>query len=327
MRLRGGVFADLTGVHVTDQVRIGVAGAGVFGGYHASKYAAHPQAALVGVFDPDAEKTAALSSRFQCRAFDDFPQLIADIDALIVASPATAHFDQALYALRHGKHVFVEKPMALHHNDALELERRARSSGLVLQVGHQERFLLQSIGLFESPIKFRKIRSVRAAPRSGRCEDVSVVYDLMIHDIDFARALTGAPAATISAQGDANRVDAQIVLVNGVEIEFRASREAPALTRTLEIECGAGKIFVDFVSRRIENLTAFKLDTDFLTPKDGAPFDPLSLGAAHFIASVLAGAPIAVTGAEGALAIEWAEAIEAARLETAGPAKVESVSI
>src|SRR4030081_1071930 len=120
-------------------LRVGIAGAGHFGRYHALKVAAAERAHLAGIYDPDTERAKTVG--WEAGAPDrSFEALLADIDALIIAAPAEAHHGLASTALRAGKHVLVEKPIASDLTQADELAALARDRGLVLQVGHLERF-------------------------------------------------------------------------------------------------------------------------------------------------------------------------------------------
>ena len=103
------------------RLRAGVVGAGVFGGFHASKYAAHPRADLVGIYEPDAEKARALADKHGAKPYDNLARLIEDCEAVTVASPAVHHFEAAAAALAQNRHVLVEKPIASSVEEAREL--------------------------------------------------------------------------------------------------------------------------------------------------------------------------------------------------------------
>jgi predicted dehydrogenase len=126
---------------LTTPIRVGVAGAGVFGGNHAKKVAANDGATLVGVFDRDLSRAQALAEPLGAQGYDDLSALLAEIDALVVATPAVAHGGVARAAIDAGRHCLVEKPLAATHEDALILCEHAAAAGLVLQAGHQERYI------------------------------------------------------------------------------------------------------------------------------------------------------------------------------------------
>lgn len=292
-------------------LNIGVAGAGVFGGHHASKYAQTDRANLVGVFDIDPDRANKLASLHNIRAFDDYAALVAAVDAVVVAAPASAHYRLVLEALEAGRHVFVEKPLALRAEDAERLAALAEAKGLVLQVGHQERYVAAALGLTGYAAKPLKIECVRCAAPSSRCRDVSVVFDLMIHDFDLVRHLTKSSPKTVAAEGSANEARAELLLENGAVAAFRASRAASDLERRMRLIYEEGFIEIDFMKRSIVNTTKALLQNDFgETGGDLAFTDPLGLGAGKFIDAITDGDAAYVTGRDGADAVVWACAVE-----------------
>jgi len=296
---------------VKKPIRIGVAGAGVFGGHHSAKVAAHEHAALAGVHDVDAARMHALASRFNTPAYSSYADFLHNLDAVIVAAPAVAHFDLARAALAAGKHVFVEKPIALNTNDADTLIALARAHGSVLQVGHQERYVAAAAGLLsinKSPIR---IDCVRRTVASGRCEDVSVALDLMVHDLDLIRKLTNAEIEDMAANGDAHQAKAELALTNGALATIEASRRAGRPERRMTLVYDDGIIEFDFCNRTAVNTTRNRLSADFDTETAPLAFrDPLGYGANAFIDAIRhAGEPI-VTGEDGRHAVDWARRIE-----------------
>ena len=168
-------------------LKTGLIGAGVFGGYHAGKVAGSDLTDFLGVFDPDAGRCAALAEKHSVEAFGSQAELLNSADAVIVACPAIYHEDVVGEALAYGCHVMVEKPLALTGDGAMELASRAEAAGTILQVGHQERFVLEAMGLFDIPETPTSLNAVRAGPPApdGRAGDVSVIWDLMIHDLGY----------------------------------------------------------------------------------------------------------------------------------------------
>lgn len=298
---------------MSNSVKIGIAGAGVFGGYHASKYASHDMADLTAVFDPDHGRAQALADKHGAHAVDQFEAMIEHVDAVVVAAPATYHFDLADRALRAGRHVFVEKPIALDVADANALVARARDNNLVMQVGHQERFVFDAVGLLDRATSPLKIDCVRSGPASGRCEDVSVVFDLMVHDIDLVRQLTKSGIRILSAKGDEASVKAELTLENGAIITMTASRCAPSLERRMSLVYDDGFVEFDFVNRTLNNSTPAVLADAF--GSEDAPLalrDPLGFGAEAFLKAIQQHSVPLVSGEAGRDAVEWAARIEAA---------------
>ena len=188
----------------TAPIRVGVVGAGVFGGYHAQKFASLAGAQLVGVFDLQADLAKSLCDRVgQGEAYDDLEALIDACDALVIATPASTHAKLTRKVLESSRHALVEKPLALSGVEARALAALAVDRGLILQVGHQERLVFEAMGLFAIPERPLSLTAVRKGPRSpdGRCEDVSVVFDLMIHDLDLAAELFGCGADRVTGDG------------------------------------------------------------------------------------------------------------------------------
>ncbi len=294
-------------------VRIGVAGAGVFGGYHAAKYASHTSSELVAIFDPDGARAQSLAEKYNATAFGDLDEFLQHVDAVIVTTPATVHFDVAGPALRAGRHVFIEKPITLEAAQADELIGSANAQDLVLQVGHQERYVFDAVGLLARGKVPNKIDCVRCGPPSGRCEDVSVVFDLMVHDIDLVRELTGADIQHVTADGTASEVSAEMVLENGAIVSMKASRQADRRERRMSLVYDDGIIEFDFVNRTLKNSTPAVLGEVF--DLDNAPLalrDPLEFGAHAFLQAIQEGGKPLISGEAGRDAISWAVRIEEA---------------
>lgn len=298
---------------MTKRIKIGVAGAGVFGGYHCGKIAALDGADLCCVYDLDAEKALTQAKKHNAFAETDFDAMLACSDAVIIATPAVAHYELAHKALTAGRHVFVEKPIALTLEEADELVALSVLKGLIFQVGHQERYVAEAVGLFDRETSPVKIDCIRHTSASGRCEDVSVVLDLMIHDIDLIRKLTGAEIETLSAYGDRNAAEAELTLDNGATVTLAASRRDGAPERRMTLVYEDGVIEFDFIKRAAENTTPSPLHACF--DGEDAPLsftDPLAYGAAAFVAAIAAGVAPQVTGADGRMALDWALRIEEA---------------
>ena len=314
---------------VTSRLRIGVAGVGHFGRYHALKVAASERAMLVGVHDPNEERAKSIG--WEVGAPDlGFAALLDAADALIIAAPAEQHHALAAAALRAGKHVLVEKPIAATLAEADDLAALAAVRGLVLQVGHQERFSAAHAALSGRLGPPLYIEAVRVAPFKPRGTDVSVILDLMIHDLDLVLALMGSPIESVDAVGAAvaspheDIANARIRFVNGAVATITASRVSPRTERRMRIFARDGTMAIDFANRR---LTVVARDRD---KPGGQPVghpvghpvpgvagfgieetsweDHDSLAAEHaaFIASVLDGASVVVDAAAGRRALDAA---------------------
>lgn len=300
-------------------LRAGVAGAGVFGGYHARKYAEAEGVDLVGIYDRGTGRAETLAELIGAPCFlaDQWEPFIADLDVLTIAAPALAHASLAVKALEAGIHVYVEKPIAASVQESEAILAAAREAGKVVACGHQERIVFQEMGLFSTPEKPTRIEAVRQGPWTGRSDDVSVVLDLMIHDLDLALSLAGTDAGSVKAKGRAvesalsDDTRAEIVFGGGMTAVFHASRVAEGRARSMKLVYPSGELEIDFMNRTFENSTPFKLNPHFAETARGR--DPLGASVSDFLAAVRGDAPRpAVTAEEAARALVLALAVDQA---------------
>ncbi len=312
---------------LTEPLRIGIAGAGHFGRYHALKVAASARARLVGIYDPDTERAKTVG--WEAGAPDmDFEALLPAIDALIVAAPAEAHHGLAAAALRAGKHVLVEKPVASTLAQADELGALVRDTGLVLQVGHLERFSAAYQALAARTRSALYIEAVRIAPFKPRGTDVSVILDLMIHDLDLVLALIDSPIESVEAVGAPiasafeDIANARLRFENGAVATITASRVSIRTERRMRIFARDIYLAADFSTRK---LTVIGKGIGQKLPhvaefgiEEASWEDHDSLAAEHaaFYASILDGAPVLVDVAAGRRALSAALAVTAAMTES-----------
>lgn len=301
-------------------LRVGLAGAGHFGRYHALKVAASPRAELVGIYDPDEEraKTVGWEAGAPAVAFDD---LLRGCDALIVAAPAEAHYEVAAAALAAGRHVLVEKPVAATLAQADELAGLAVGGNLVLQVGHLERFSAIHGALAGRMGQPLYIEATRIASFKPRGTDVSVILDLMIHDLDLILSLTSSRLESVDAVGAAvaseheDIANARVRFANGSVATITASRISFRTERRMRIFAQDGYIAVDFANRRLTAIARGRgrplpgiqdFGSEEVSWEDR---DALAAEHAAFYASVLDGAPIMVDAAAGRRALDAALAV------------------
>ncbi|HEY6430632.1 MAG TPA: Gfo/Idh/MocA family oxidoreductase [Acetobacteraceae bacterium] len=317
-------------------LRVGVAGAGHFGRYHALKLATGgPRARLSGVHDRHTERARSVAAETGAPDLS-LPELLQASDALIVAVPAAVHFPIAKAALMAGKHVLVEKPIAASLAEADRLARLADERGLVLQVGHLERFSAAYGALAGRVGPPLYIEATRVAPFKPRGTDVSVILDLMIHDLDLVLSLTDSPIEQVDAVGAAisgpheDIANARIRFASGAVAAITASRVASRTERQMRIFAQDGYVALDFANRR---LTVIRRGEGQAIPGLGGfemeqacwqDHDSLAAEQAAFIASVLDGAPVLVDAAGGrralaaALAVADAMAVSRARMSASG---------
>ncbi len=310
----------------TQSVPIGLIGAGTFAGFHANKIASLKGAHLCAVYDQDKNAAEQLAERQQartdqaCQTPGSLQAVIDQSQAIIIACPARAHAHAARLALEAGLDVFIEKPIATTINDAQHLVDLASAKNLILQIGHQERYVANAIGLFNLP-QPDTIICERISPPSNRGTDVSVILDLMIHDLDLAAQFIGNEPIDISATGDIDAVTATLQSP-ACTISCTASRKATSPKRSLTLGYADGSITLDFLTRTITNTTSHKFDGSF--QGGDALNDPLMIGASAFINSIIAREQPMVHGAAGLQALKLAIACEqAAGINTAASAQSE----
>jgi predicted dehydrogenase len=305
---------------MTKLLKAGVAGAGVFGGYHARKYQESDGVELIGVYDRGTGRALALAEKAGVHGFeaDHWDEFISQLDVLTVAAPAEAHAPLAVRALERGVHVYVEKPIAPTIQEAEAIIGAAHESGRVLACGHQERIVFEEMGLFSTPERPIRVEANRQGPWTNRSTDISVVLDLMIHDLDLALALAGGgePRA-IKARSRAimgqlpDETQAEIVFDGGLVAAFSASRAADGRERTMRVVYPSGEVAIDFMKRTFVNTTPFALNAGFAETPRGA--DPLGASVSDFLAAARGeAARPAVTGDEAVRALALALAVDEA---------------
>jgi predicted dehydrogenase len=237
------------------KIRMAVVGAGRLGGFHAQKLAGMEDVELVGVVDPVEEHCCRVASECHTRALKDHRTLFAHVDGVVIAAPTRLHRVLGLEFLQHGVHVLMEKPLAATRAEACELVEAAERRGLVLQVGHVERFnpaFSEAARRVQRP-KF--IQAVRASGFTFRSTDIGVVLDLMIHDLDLVLSLVEGRARTVDALGFSvlggheDVADARIRFSCGAVASLRASRVSYEPVRRMSIWSPRAFASIDFAAR------------------------------------------------------------------------------
>lgn len=296
------------------KLKIGVVGAGVFGGYHAGKCAAHSRVDYVGTLDKDLKRAEALAVPIGGRAFRSFGLLLAECDAIIIAAPASQHGEMALRSLKAGCHTLIEKPIATTRAAAQRCMDAAALNNLVLQVGHQERFVAKAIGLDRITEQPLRIEARRHSPYSSRGTDVSVTLDLMTHDFDMALWLMGEDAVEVRGHSVIVRSEtpdaalAHMKFPHGTA-RLSASRVEDASERVMTLTYPSGTVMIDFNAKTLTQSDGFKAAGFDLDPNFGDnPLAGDSLGAAtdSFVSAVLDGTPVEITGGHGLRALDAA---------------------
>ena len=296
-------------------LRIGIAGAGHFGRFHALKVANSGRARLAGLFDPDHARAAAVGREAGGAPALALPDLLAACDALIIAAPAEAHHALAVQAIEAGRHVLIEKPIAATLDQADHLAALARARGLVLQVGHLLRYSAEHRAISARIARPLYIEAARIAPFKARGTDVSVILDLMIHDLDLVLALVDSPISSVDAIGAAvssaheDIANARVRFENGCIATITASRISLKTERRMRLFSEEGYLSADFVARKLVMIGRMRglplPGTGGFRREEVSWADHDSMAAEHeaFVASCLDGAPVVVDAASGRRAL------------------------
>jgi len=239
-------------------LKIGVFGTGHLGKFHLNNWKEVEGAGLVGFYDPDDATAIEVSSKYSLKRFDTVELLLDACDAVDIIAPTSFHFELCKAAIKKGKHVFVEKPLANTMEEARELVKLAKEANIKMQVGHVERFNPAFLALKESKLEPMFIEVHRLAQFNPRGTDVSVILDLMIHDIDIILSLVKSNVKSISANGVAVMSDTPDIA--NVRIEFdnscvanlTSSRISMRKMRKMRLFQKDAYIGIDFLEKKTE---------------------------------------------------------------------------
>lgn len=302
-------------------LRAGVVGVGYFGRFHARHYALNPDVTLAAVVDADRTRAQAIADEHGCEVFTDPADLVGRVDLVSIAVPTPYHHRTARMLLSAGIHCLIEKPITSTLEEADDLIAVADAQGLVLQVGHIERFSAVYRALASRVRKPLFIESVRTGPVRERANDVDVVLDLMIHDIDIVAGLAGAPIETIEAVGTpvvnptADIANARLTFTNGVVATVTANRigeKVERITRVFEQDrytvCDFGQSAI-FEFDRTGDLETDGLAAVRTQGHEIEREDSLANEIAHFVGCVRDGSRPMVDGRVGREALEIAQGV------------------
>lgn len=239
-------------------LKIGVFGAGHLGKIHISQWQEIENVVISGFFDPDDNNAEATAVKFGIKRYTDIDALIADSDALDIVSTTTTHYEIAKKCLLNCKHVFIEKPLAHTLEEGRELVNLVKEANVKCQVGHVERYNPAFLALGDQPIQPMFIEAHRLAQFNPRGTDVSVILDLMIHDIDIVLCLVKSPVKRISASGvavlseTADIANARIEFDNGCVANLTSSRISLKKMRKMRLFQRDAYIGVDFLVKKTE---------------------------------------------------------------------------
>ncbi|HOV33677.1 MAG TPA: Gfo/Idh/MocA family oxidoreductase [Candidatus Hydrogenedens sp.] len=302
------------------KLRVGVIGFGYLGYHHARIYSNFEDVELVGIVDISEERRKKAQNDFHVPAFSSVEELLdKGVDITSVATPTLAHACTTISLLEAGVHVLVEKPISTTVLEAKEMVEKAKSKGCILQVGHVERFNGAVRALFNLIEYPRFIECHRLSPFPGRGTDVSVVHDLMIHDIDIVLALTKSSVVSMDAVGvpvfssSEDIANARIHFQSGCVANLTASRVSMDRLRKIRIFSEREYVSTDYSSQSllIYRKKPGKIPPDSnpmefieITPIQVSNEEPLKAELRSFVASVKNGIPPEVSGEDGLKALE-----------------------
>jgi predicted dehydrogenase len=318
---------------------VGVVGAGSLGFHHIRILRDVDDAYLVGFFEERPERAAAVSSELGVKSYGDLASLLDEVDAVTIVVPTPSHFEIAKQALDRGKHVFIEKPITRTLDEADELLAIAGKSGVIVQIGHVERFNRAVRAALPHVSGARFIESERLATFNPRGSDVAVVLDLMIHDIDLVLTLVDDTTESITAVGVPvltpmlDIANARVTFTSGAVANITSSRISRERVRKIRIFQHSGYISLDLAAgtgeffrlrERIDpnNPPSGPIDiTNFVDriPLIAPEGEPLRLEFESFIAAIRGEGKVLVTGEDGRRALSVALKI-VAEIERTAPA-------
>jgi len=292
-------------------INVGVIGVGSIGAHHARIFSDLDDVNLSGIADTDSSKAAEIASRYNCKSFSNYIELMDSVDAVSIAAPTILHYDIGLACIQHQKHLLIEKPITSTIEEADTLISEAERRGLVLQVGHLERFNA-GVSLISSMVDAPQfIESQRMSPFLQRSADVDVTLDLMIHDIDIILSLVNSEIADLRATGAKVLTDnidiahAWIEFANGCIAEAVTSRIANEKVRKLRVFQRNAFLALDYQSQEV---TCQKNIHDHINKEIKKPEqkEPLREQLISFIECVMNGSQPVVSGHEGKEALKVA---------------------
>jgi predicted dehydrogenase len=313
-------------------VKVGVIGIGNMGWHHARVLSLLRDADLIGVADPDHERGHLATEQFGCRWFADYREMLSEVEAVCIAVPTLLHHPVGLACLQAGLHVLIEKPIAASQDEATALINAAHQAHRLLQVGHIERFnpafreLIKVVANEEVVV----LEGRRHSPHSDRANDVSVVLDLMIHDIDLVLELARAPVVRLaaaggrSADGPIDYVNATLGFENGVVASLTASKMSHRKIRSLSAHCRSSLVETDFLNHTLhihrrahewvsaDHGELLYRNDGFIEEVSTTSIEPLYAELEHVLQCVRGRETPAVDGLQASRALKLADLIEQA---------------
>ena len=312
-------------------LKIGVFGAGHLGKFHLNNWKEIEGVTIAGFYDPDDATSEAVEKQYGIKRYPTPEELMDAIDAADVVAPTNHHFSLCELAIRRGKHVFVEKPLVNTIAEGKELLKMAREAAVKVQVGHVERFNPAYVSIKNMQLKPMFIEVHRLAQFNVRGTEVSVILDLMIHDIDIILSIVKSDVRHISASGVAVLSDTpdianvRIEFYNGCVANLTSSRISMKKMRKMRLFQKDAYIGIDFLDKKTEvirlkeedDTTSFAFDintshgvkTIAVQSPAIPPANAIKDELASFVDAIEHNKPVAVSEIDGYAAMEVAHAI------------------
>jgi predicted dehydrogenase len=299
-----------------DVLRVGVIGVGVMGSNHARVLAGLPGIELVGVADPDRQQARFVAGALETTAVDNVDALLPlGVDAVTIAAPTHLHHDIALNCIERGVHVLVEKPIASNPKEGRDIVAAARRAGVMLMVGHVERFN-PAVETIKEAIRGEQILSIaitRVGPFPPRMSNVGVVIDLAVHDIDLIRWFTDSEIVDVqplTTNAVAEREDIALLqfrTTSGVLAQINTNWLTPFKARTVHVATRDKYIIGDLLTRTVTECFGFQPDGSYSMRHLSVGYtEPLRTELISFFTAIRRGGSPVVSGEEGVASLEIA---------------------
>ncbi len=317
-------------------LKVGVIGVGNMGQHHTRVLSLLKDVEFVGIADVNVERGLDIASKYRVHFYENYLELLPHVEAVCIAAPTRLHHQVGLECLNQGVHVLIEKPIAASIAEAESLVNAAAATNCILQVGHIERFnpAFQELSKVLKTENLLALEAHRMSPYSQRANDVSVVLDLMIHDLDLLLELAASPVTKLSATGSRapesqylDYVTATLNFANGIVATVTASKVTHRKIRRIVAHCRHSLTEADFLNNEIliHRQTTANYTTDYgqvLYRQDGliekvytSNIEPLHAELEHFVSCVRGGNKPSVGGEQALKALRLASYIEQLALD------------
>jgi predicted dehydrogenase len=321
-----------------NKIKVSVIGTGHLGSIHTRLWKTNNNVELVGIYDIIKEHSERIANELNCKIFASATEAIINSDALTIAVPTTEHYSLARQCIQNSKHCFIEKPITSKYEEAVELISSAKENNVLIQVGHVERFNPALTALKNYNLSPRFIEVHRLSQFKTRATDVSVIHDLMIHDLDIILWLVKSKVKSIDADGvgvltkNIDIANARIKFENGAVANITASRISASPMRKMRIFQPNAYISIDFANQKVD---VFRISNDneevnfsgtpatmlgniedgeikrkiYYEKPDVPKLNPIAEEQKSFISAILNNQPIAINAEEAAEALRIADKI------------------